>query len=324
MMITRISKFCWHLSAPVVSVLMGLVVAGRAEADEGAAANAPPNQQPPIPGALQLQMGPSTDPVRLSVDVKDITPKPSKKPDPVEPLNAPSLLKYGVSIGLAAAFSLPSAASRHGIGVSAMPYVAMFPAYWRDIGEETREYCAAHALYMNHRDAQRRADSLARYNAGEDYTEDLERRDDGKKHCRPGTKCVLLQPGGAASDSPALEFDKVDADAAVEQYREWTPGVPGRCFWKKIGLYLGLPTKFTTGYGVDSAPATNYPKISLGVAIAPAAYVNLLLGATYGDAEVPAMSEGMKTKLESYWQFTLSLGGTADIVGTLVSKLAGS
>jgi hypothetical protein len=315
MPIARVSMVCSSFIG-LLCVVMTVAKTGHSQAQEGATQLAVGEKAP-----LQVQLSQPTEPIKLSVDVNDITPKKAKKPDPIEPLNAPSLLKYGLSIGLAAAFTLPSTSSRHGLGVSAMPYVAVFPVYWFGIGEETREYCAAHSLYMNHRDAQRRADALARFNAEEAYNEELTVRN-GKKHCKKGSEhCAALQPHASPAALHAVDFDELDAEAAVEAYTKWTPGTPARCLSKKFGAYFGIPTKFTTGYGDESVPAATYPKVSFGAVIAPAAYVNLLLGVTYGDAEVPPTGAATKSALKSYWQFTVSLGGTADIVGTLVSKL---
>jgi hypothetical protein len=83
--------------------------------------------------ATALTIGPiKVDPLVVKLETK---PTPAAKEKPGF-LAAPQMLKYGSAVGVAAAFHAPTKlgddpADQTNLGVSAMPYVAVIPFYWR-------------------------------------------------------------------------------------------------------------------------------------------------------------------------------------------------
>lgn len=235
------------------------------------------------------------------------------KPPKAEFMDLPTLLKFGLSVGAAAAFITPvdggKGANQKGTAVAAMPYIALMPTYWF-LGNVSKEYCMTRALTLNRSTAQEGANSTAMTIARQKYAADT------KAGCT-SEECKALNPNGA----PYKSFDQVYRTATLK-YSGWDVNYPGRCPASWLGVYFGIPLGYSTNFGTRKLDAK--PKASFGLALAPTPYVNLLVGVTAVDAEIPATKDamGMETapaKFKGSWQLTFALGGTVDIFGKLFS-----
>jgi len=240
--------------------------------------------------------------------------KPPEGPSKLELLDAPGLLKYGIGVGFAAAF-ITKVGSRGSIaqtdlGATAMPYFAVFPGYWF-LGNVTREYCAARRLLNSKSDSLARADKLARY-----YTHVRYEGLTTKEQEELDTKIEDMNPTAEKGvKDTEKEKKRLKDNERVYSLTGWHVGMPGQCYspltW--VGAYGGYPLGYAASFDVEGTKETLEVKSrgSFGLAIAPIAYINLLVGVTRVSAQVPDMA------FDNSWRLTFAVGGTLDIFAKL-------
>lgn len=145
----------------------------------------------------------------------------AEEPIPPAFMAAPNLQRFGIGVGVAAAFQtkleLKKAkdADQSSVGVSAMPYVTALPAYWF-APEITRNFCATQALKLERKAAQQEADKYAEGLAAAEYKREM------AQGCKWPTTCAKLtattpgpRPADLAALKQAIAAEQSHADRAV-------------------------------------------------------------------------------------------------------------
>ncbi len=280
----------------------------------------------------------------LSEEVNTVKNEQQDAKGTVEELRAGKLIASGVTGGIALALQFTSPWNNGEIkqkspGVTAMPYVLLLPAYW-GTPEAHRIACASS------------------WNGGDDHTVDVAARAVARKkaerifkgieaelRAKPSlTNQVIVEKygieyGSGGGDAVNAHFvgkvrnyaklnptskearDLKDSIIDSMTYVDWHAGKSGRCWTKKLGLWVGLPINFdaSVAFSAEKTPAmhTITPKMAFGLAFAPNAYFTLLLGTTFSIVE----REGSTSKPTetAIWSTTLAIGGNLDIA-TALSK----
>jgi hypothetical protein len=243
------------------------------------------------------------------------------------------LIERGLSVG-AAATAVVHLASGGGrnfdlkpqAAVVAMPYLALYPAYWVST-EPVRKFCASkHSL--EEEDARRAADAVARKRA-EVYVDQFR-----TAYAEGGDKALAaaLSSAGATSGlALGTAVMETSAPADRDQHSEaliaaisadpglidWPMNSSASCYAHMFGAYIGRPADFDVTYrsGGDTLGVQSHTSIvSAGLAITPSAYVSLLVGYTYGRVSFEA--DERKVELNAH-SLSFSIGGNLDFLATL-------
>jgi hypothetical protein len=297
---------------PIVLSFMSFVSVARAEGDSPAQDIAQPKaaEQPPEPPATGAK------------DTKDQKEDGADKPTLQDDLKSGKLIQFGLTGGVAAAWHLPlspTTAKLTSSDVSAMPYVALMPFYFRK-ADVTRAYCAARFFGKGPQEA---ADIYARKLAFERYkivksrpAHDLVGRE---KKMNEQLKKLPSSADGLSYDD--IRFATGDSDGE----KGWELGKPAVCWDTSFGLYVGVPTAFDTDTKLGNVEKQRgaKPLVSGGLAIAPSAYFSLLLGFTFSnvkaddtkDASGNVTAYGLNELVVSP---VIALGGNLDLASFLL------
>ncbi len=210
---------------------------------------------------------------------------------------AKRLIKYGVTVGVAATVQFPWFGSNtlDEPVVAAMPYIVFLPAYWRN-QPATNAYCAA--LWSGPAENAIAASKLIDEQTGDKGTNG--KGADGEGIDGEGTD-------GEGTDGVGVKQDKSSDDV---KYKGATFG----CAWRRVGLYVGYPASFKATSSVpqrtamDTAKRDVSPIVSYGFAFVPNAVVTLLTGPSVGTV---ARDDGTNAVV---WSWTVGLGANIDLV----------
>jgi hypothetical protein len=238
------------------------------------------------------------------------------------------LMRSGFTVGLAASshvvFSTKDSRAI-GIAASAMPYFAVFPAYWSR-GDITRAYCASYFLADD--DPKAAADAYAIKRAISRVPE-VDRvkivaactPDENKKEF--SSLDLGQQQDGASCPSPdAITIDKNSSCKDwVCKYTGWKLGFAGRCSWTWLGGYVGLPFAFSANSDVGGSNITRdyKPVGSFGLVFAPSSYAVVLVGISFANVLQHPMDDKMSRSV-IVPTFTAGIGGNLDIAAAFFPK----
>jgi hypothetical protein len=97
----------------------------------------------------------------------------------------------------------------------------------------------------------------------------------------------------------------------------WNPTLPGKCFWKRVGVWVGRPLGYATQTRLrgdtERVKREIDPVVAFGVGFTPHAYLSLLVGVTLANIEVAPSSGAVTQGLT--WAGTIAIGGNLDLVG---------
>jgi hypothetical protein len=246
------------------------------------------------------------------------------------------LIERGISVGAAATVVVHLATGggrsfdlKPQAAVVAMPYLALYPAYWGST-EPVQKFCASkHSREES--DARRAADVVARkraevyadqllaaYAAGSDDGLMAALRDAGATPSVALTKAVAAaaqkaEPAEHAQSSEAL----IATIAADPELIDWPLNSNASCGSHMLGVYVGRPADFDVTYrsgGNAMGTQSHTSIVSAGLAFTPSAYVSLLVGYTYGRVSFEASERTIALNAHS---LAFSLGGNLDFLTTL-------
>lgn len=213
---------------------------------------------------------------------------------------ADRLLNYGFTVGVSAAVHLPIQYTNHRLARldhpvgGVMPYVAFVPAFWRSF-QPQKAYCAAQWSASSEQiEAAAALGAKTERKAIEVQREALDE-----------LKGEGLTESKLNEQREELDDRELAIIASQGAYK---------CFWHKIGFYVGYPAMFNASATVQSRTLRDHgnrdvqPVASLGAAILPNAMVAILLGPA-----VSLVSRDDETKV-TMWTMVLGVGGNADIV----------
>lgn len=243
------------------------------------------------------------------------------------------LIERGISVGAAATavVHLGTGGGRNfdlkpQAAVVAMPYLALYPAYWTST-EPVRKFCASKHS-REEEDARRAADVVARkraevyadqfraaYLAGGDEGLDAALSSAGATSAPALGTAVMATgaPDARAQHSEAL-IAAISADPGLI---DWPMNSSASCYGHMFGAYIGRPADFDVTYrsGGNTLGVQSHTSIvSAGLAITPSAYVSLLVGYTYGRVSFEA--DERKVELNAH-SLSFSIGGNLDFLATL-------
>ena len=237
------------------------------------------------------------------------------------------LMRSGFTVGLAAAAHVSFSTSNSkpaGVAASAMPYVAIFPAYWSR-GDITRTYCASRFLAED--DPQAAANAYAIKKA----ISQAPLSDQAKiiRACTPKVEkneftiaSLGEQQEGGSCDPSSIELNESsECKDWVCKYTGWQLGVAGRCSWTWLGTYVGLPFAFSANNNVGGLNiAREYTPVgSFGLVFAPSSYAVVLVGISFANVLRHPMEE-KASRAVVVPTFTAGIGGNLDIAAAFFPK----
>ncbi len=256
------------------------------------------------------------------------------------------VIESGVTAGAALTLNLYVGESNdfdvsHTASTQWMPYVALFPAYWRARPEQNK-YCAS-SWSTTAVEAQTAADYSARKRAAlildkvasatastraELIKEHLD--PDGEASTKQiGELSTLVAEYQSGKDGDPDSVKRARADAAREAFiarvstlsLHWSIAEPAACGWYKVGAYVSYSPEHDEALEVKGKAAGTH-KVNGGwgggFVFAPNAYVALLVGATISYADVVRTVDGEdETTSVRVPALTFSLGGNLDLATLL-------
>lgn len=222
-----------------------------------------------------------------------------------------------------------------------MPYIALFPAYWRARPEQNK-YCAS-SWSTTAVEAQTAADYSARKRAALIFDKVSDSTDSTraaliKEHLESEGKALdaqvvelsaLVAAYQAGRHGEAKSRERANADAAREAFiaristlsLHWSIAEPAACGWYKVGGYVSYSPEHDEALEVKGEAAGTH-KVNGGwgggFVFAPNAYVALLVGATISYADVVRTVGGKEeTTSVRVPALTFSLGGNLDLATLL-------
>jgi hypothetical protein len=240
------------------------------------------------------------------------------------------LIERGISVGAAATavVHLGTGGGRNfdlkpQAAVVAMPYLALYPAYWTST-EPVRKFCASKHS-REEEDARRAADVVARKRA-EVYADQF--RTAYTAGGAEGLRAALRDAGAGSTKTleravtatiarPQRSEALIATIAADPELVDWPMNSSASCYAHMFGAYIGRPADFDVTYrsGGDTLGVQSHTSIvSAGLAITPSAYVSLLVGYTYGRVSFEA--DERKVELNAH-SLSFSIGGNLDFLATL-------
>lgn len=262
----------------------------------------------------------------------------------VADLKAGKLMSFGLAAGVAAAAIIPVERGgftfNDGAQIVGMPYVAAFPAYLRT-PEPVRQYCAQ-TFVDNGVDAAQKAASAATQKRARTTLKGLYAslksgtvgkycQEEGDKNAcsRYGIdnkySNLIEQADALNPDSDdAAEKKKVDEWVMALAETWWISGVPGRCFWKRVGFFVGVPLNASfnvTTFGATTSTDRDLSgRISFGLALAPNSLFQLLAGPAYGRITLPAATSGGAERTVGVWSVMVGIGGSLDLLTAITRQ----
>lgn len=213
-------------------------------------------------------------------------------------LGSASLIKYGFTFGIAGVAitnkGLGKERKQDDIGITAMPYVAISPAYLYRLARGasiTNSYCAAKAITLKAAEAQKAANAEAKAQARLSYR--------GGDH--------------------EADFDKLKTDDQADAVRKltgWDVDYAGRCGWTWITVFGGFPASYNANFkddGVRNHDTTT--RGAFGLAFTPIPYFSVLLGISRIAVKYDLTDES--SELRRGWAYVTGIGGNVDIFGEL-------
>lgn len=240
------------------------------------------------------------------------------------------LIERGISVGAAATVvvHLGTGGGRNfdlkpQAAVVAMPYLALYPAYWGST-EPVRKFCASKHS-REEEDARRAADVVARkratvyadqfstaYSAGGREGLMAALKSAEASSIEALTRAVTATIAGS-KQSEAL----ITTIAADSNLVDWPMNSSADCLGHMFGAYIGRPVDFDVtyrSYGNALGEKTHTSIVSAGLAFTPSAYVSLLVGYTYGRVSFEEDKERVELNAHS---LSFSVGGNLDFLTTL-------
>lgn len=225
---------------------------------------------------------------------KDAADDPARKG--AELLESASLIKYGFTFGIAGVAITNKGLGKHrqqdDVGITAMPYVSVSPAYvyrlMRGAGI-TNAYCATKAISLNAHTAQVTANAEAKRQARKSY--------DGGKVRFDGLKGAQLS-------------------SAIFKETGWNIAYAGRCGLTWVTVFGGFPASYDANFKdteVHSREAT--ARGAFGLSFTPMPYFSLLFGVSR--IAVKYVDADDSSKLKFGWAYVAGVGGNVDIFGDL-------
>jgi hypothetical protein len=251
---------------------------------------------------------------KIADDQKELADKKAKEEkkdeggaaDLAGDFKAGRLIRYGVTGGAAFAVHVPlQPEEQEQAGVSAMPYVAVFPFWWAIRGDVTRAYCGEFFSSADGESAMAYANTMA-------------------------TKLARTRK---QKTDPSVNDEYKPSRTEILDLTGWDTELKGSCGAARMfGLYWGIPASFNVnGKAPDTSDAIKSrdfkPVSSVGLAFAPFAAVSLLLGYTWShvnDDEIKAGENAMPPiayaggKNHTVHSLSVSVGGNLDLVGALL------
>lgn len=337
---------------------MGLIAQGAPSAPPSVVSPplpAPPLPAPPLPTLAEQQK--AIDALRKDVDVLVTAAANAKKASSDQKLadsfKQGKLVRYGVTAGAAVAVHWNTSGKQEQPGVSAMPYIAVLPGWWRAMGKVTRAFCSE--SYLTGWDSAQRAANQA----AEDWAVETVQRvgsldrgvtqdadsgvndwhtliDPEKKQPAPDASLPRVRDNaafaGASEKEVVAEFLAHPGSYPGNVYDVvgWDERKGGNCSMLWLGGYIGVPTKFTVnGRAVESdfTKARDFnPVVSFGVVITPISAIAMTVGATYARVQsdtpsaspVPTTLDEAPGSYHGMFALTIGVGGNLDLVGALL------
>lgn len=137
----------------------------------------------------------------------------------------------------------------------------------------------------------------------------------------------------AAKDAAwAVPLPTTDKGASIGKKSEfvkhvtgWNIKQQGRCWSSAFGFYGGFPSAYEANFETDSGPTqfkmSVRPLFSAGLAYLPIPYLSVLFGVTRSVVEITEkQSAATADRLQSNWAWSLTIGGTLDVIKPLLAK----
>lgn len=252
---------------------------------------------PPPLAAPSAQPGDESNPIHVKLAEE-------KRPEPL----TRQLIKYGVSVGVAAAVIMPAGtgkAEQTSTGVAAMPYVVLVPAYmWMQAPR--REYCAARALGISRTTARAATNTYAHALAAEAFSEQR----------ASGLGPYMLTE--EARNAPTFnQLSSGEQEGLISTYTGWNVGEAEKGCHTWWGIYAGIPLGYEANFGDAHEARSVRTRGSLGLALLPLSFLHVLIGMT----SIAAKQEAPTASYQPAWQFTLAIGGSIDVFAPLLKGL---
>lgn len=237
------------------------------------------------------------------------------------------LMANGITIGAGLAIQTPppwrAEARQEGLEVVAMPYVIVLPGYW-GTPQSIREYCAAAWTGGDEDSAANAATAIAKKSA----SRTARAIKTALKLGQSGTQIQQQLLSQYTEVNSLLIISRMKEVLAVEQSDpaaalclqseaedqlaqwEWNPTLRGKCGWRQLGFWLGLPLDYETSARVDGATAERKldSVVAGGLTYTPGAFFSFLLGVGHVVIEDPSAERRS-------WTGTLGIGGNLDLLG---------
>jgi hypothetical protein len=216
------------------------------------------------------------------------------------------LLRRGIVVGAgigAHAVSIGGIALKDA-ATTPMAYLGYMFQYWSPKYDETNAFCASFETASG----SARADAVAIAR-----TAATDRKDPARK----------AEADALAKKKPGDIFTRYELER-IQKVRNWEVGRPASCELRRLGLFVGLPGKFSAEVaprsGGASAVSEVTPLVTAGLIVSPKSYVQLLVGLTISNVAQTASSgdpEMSRTTHEQMYSLFLGVGTTFDVIGKL-------
>lgn len=257
------------------------------------------------------------------------------------------LEKGGLTGGVALAVHVPMGnndrAELVNLNASAMPYLAVVPAYWRNRPQQNK-YCASVWGGGNVNEAIQAAGAtvqgqarrkfellsqhLKAFSAESNEKDALEvaglifkGKTNETKEKNQAAERIASDLNRSLKQSDDLETSLKEAFIARIADLYWDATTAGNCWGYKFGLFVGVPARYEAETRIRELPMGNprgereaIPRVSFGLAVVPNSWLQVLLGVTYSDIKTGQLDGTDEGQTRAMWTYLVGVGGTIDVV----------